>query len=166
VEVLGRYSKLSDQGERLATLLKFYDQPARTPRSRTPKRICRRLNKDEIADLAKAYAEGELLDQLVARFKVHPTTIEKHVRAAGVPKRLHWIGPRQLEHAIELYRDGRSVKFIANELGVGATTVRRALQQAGVQLRGRPSTPKPVLNRLGAPDHDGGVKPSVNHRES
>jgi DNA invertase Pin-like site-specific DNA recombinase len=56
------------------------------------------------------------------------------VRAAGIPKRLHWIGPRQLEHAIELYREGRSVKLIASELGAGAITVRRALQQAGVQL--------------------------------
>lgn len=92
-------------------------------------------------------AEGELLDQLVARFQLDPTTIEKHVRAAGLPKRCHWIGPRQLEHAIELYREGRSAKFIASELGVGAMAVRRSLTTAGVQLRrrGKPSTPDSQL---------------------
>jgi phage-related baseplate assembly protein len=137
VEVLGRYSKLSDQGQRLDSILKLYDEPTQAPRSRTPRRVCRRLNKDEIADLVKAYAEGELLDQLVARFRVDPTTIETHVRAAGIPKRRHWVGPRQLEQAVKLYEGGRSVKFIADQLGVGATTVKRALSKAGVQLRRR-----------------------------
>ena len=141
MEVLGRYSKLSDKGKHLDRILKFSDEPVQAPRSRTPKRICRQLNKDEIADLVKAYADGDLLDQLVARFEVDPTTIEKHVRAAGIPKRIHWIGPRQLERAIVLYEDGRSVSFIAGQFGVGAATVIQALTTAGVQLRrrGRPN---------------------------
>jgi hypothetical protein len=50
------------------------------------------------------------------------------------------LGPRQLDDAIRLYLAGRSTEFIAEELGHGATTVRRALLRAGVTLRqrGRP----------------------------
>jgi transposase len=89
--------------------------------------------------LVKAHAEGERLDQLATRFRVDLTTVEKHLRPAGLQKRCLWVGARQT--CIKLCRQGRSVKFVADQLGVGATTVTQALSKAGIppRRRDRPS---------------------------
>lgn len=107
--------------------------------------------------MVEGYAAGELIAPLAARFGVDPVTLQKYVRAAGVPKRLHWLGPRQLEEAIELYTQGRSIKFIAGQFRVGATTVRRALKKAGVDIAPRGRSP-----RSATPDHDRPIESSMN----
>jgi transposase-like protein len=125
----------------LESLLRLCDQPAVEPVPRTPRRDCRRLTAEEVSELVKAYALGELVAHIATRFAVDQVTVHKYVRAAGLPKRCHWIGPRQLEHAVELYQCGKSTSSIAAELGVGATTVRRALQSAGIGIRRRGRKP-------------------------
>ena len=135
VQVLERYSNSSEQGERLHTLVELFRERAQRPRARTARRVCRRLSEAEVAELVKAYADGEPIHAIIDRFHVDQTTVQKHVRAAGLPRRVTRITADQTELCVELYQDGRSMCSIAIQLGVGDGTVRRALVKAGVELR-------------------------------
>ncbi|MGO9456071.1 MAG: hypothetical protein ACLP62_03335 [Acidimicrobiales bacterium] len=140
MEVLGRYSNHSDQGGRLDRILKLAPEELERPKTRTLKRICRQLDEQEVADLVACYSAGVLLDDLASTFQVNQTTIQKYVRAHGLPRRSAMVEQRQLDEVVQLYGAGRSVDFIAARLGIGATTVRRALVKAKVTIRrrGRP----------------------------
>ncbi len=138
--MLGRYSNHSDQGQRLDRLLKTMTESSKNPKTKTPKRICRQFDEQEVADLVACYAAGVLLEDLASTFQINQTTIQKYVRAHGLARRSATVEQKQLDETIRLYRAGRSVEFIAASLGIGATTIRRHLVRAGVQLRrrGRP----------------------------
>jgi DNA-binding NarL/FixJ family response regulator len=137
VEVLGRYSNQVDQGERIQAILKMAPQGAPHPNPRTEKRVCRRLDPEEVDQLVADYAAGVPISQLTETFNVDQRTVQKRVREAGLPRRSERLSQRQVEDAIRLYEAGRSTEFIARELDRGPTTVRRALLRAGVTLRTR-----------------------------
>ncbi|MGH9092847.1 MAG: helix-turn-helix domain-containing protein [Acidimicrobiales bacterium] len=64
------------------------------------------------------------------------TTDLGHVRRHGVPKR----GRRALQgdeadRAAQLYAEGHSADWVAERLGVAASTVRRVLREAGITMR-------------------------------
>jgi DNA-binding NarL/FixJ family response regulator len=107
-----------------------------------PKRVMHRLSPPEIEELVASYSTGAPVPELVKRFQVDQTTVQKHVRQAGLPRRIRRVPPTKVNEVIRLYRAGRSVEFIAEQLEVAPTTVRRTLTNAGVPLRrrGRPST--------------------------
>jgi hypothetical protein len=113
--MLGRYSNQSDQGLRLQALLDLVPTRSSGPDLRTAKRICKRLTEVEVEELVSNHAVGIPIDQLVERFQVHQTTVQKYVRLHWLPRRSAEIGSKQLE-SIRLYRAGRSVESIAAEL--------------------------------------------------
>jgi len=137
VGVLDRYSNHAHQGKRLQQLLDLDLQRRPKPEIRTAKRVCRRLDEDEIAEIVSEYAAGVRVGDLAQRFEVDQVTVQKYVRLHGVPRRTHRIPPTRLDEVIESYLSGKSVAALAKQLEVGETTVRRALVRAEVPLRSR-----------------------------
>jgi DNA-binding CsgD family transcriptional regulator len=100
--------------------------------------VQRRLGPEEVAELVFAYRQGVPVEELAASFRINRTTVLGHVRRHGVPKRDRRALPQDdVDKAAKLYAEGRSAEWVAGELHVAASTVRRALKVAGVPLRPR-----------------------------
>ena len=97
--------------------------------------VQRRLAVDEVAELVAAYRRGLPVEELATSFRVNRTTVLGHVRRHGVPKRdRRALRPNDVDRAAKLYAEGRSADWVAEELKVAASTVRRALIEAGVTM--------------------------------
>ncbi len=89
-----------------------------------------------MTELVAAYRQGVPVEELAAAFQVHRTTVIGHVRRHGVPKReRRALRGEDVGRAIQLYAEGRSADWVAAQFGVAASTVRRALKEAGIALR-------------------------------
>lgn len=111
--------------------------------------VQRRLGPDQVAELVDAYREGVPVEELATSFQVNKTTVLGHVRRHGVPKRdRRALRKDDVDKASRLYAEGRSADWVAGELHVAASTVRRALKDAGVTLRrpGRRRATNPIDN--------------------
>ncbi|MGH9086740.1 MAG: hypothetical protein ACRDYZ_01275 [Acidimicrobiales bacterium] len=98
--------------------------------------VQRRLGLDAVAELVAFYIQGAPVEELAASYRINRTTVLGHVRRHGVPKRdRRALRQADVERAAKLDADGRSAEWVAGELRVAASTVRRALQDAGVTLR-------------------------------
>ena len=98
--------------------------------------VQRRLAPGEVADLVAAYRQGIPVEELAASFRVHRTTVLGHVRRHGVPKRQgRALQGGDVNRVAQLYAAGKSADWVAAQLGVAASTVRRTLKDAGVALR-------------------------------
>jgi len=98
--------------------------------------VQRRLAPGEVAELVAAYRRGIPVEKLAASFRVNRTTVLGHVRRHGVPKRdRRALQGKEVDRAAQLYAGGQSADWVATQLGVAASTVRRALKDAGVLLR-------------------------------
>jgi DNA-binding CsgD family transcriptional regulator len=97
----------------------------------------RRLRRSDVEQLIAAYADGNSVAQLGARFNVNRTTVLAHLQRNGGPRRQ--TGPKlsaeDVARAADLYRDGLSLAAIGHRLGVNASTVGKALRRADVQIR-------------------------------
>lgn len=109
---------------------------------RTPKRVCRRLDRSKVDQLIKGYTEGVPVDELASRFQVDQSTVQRHVRRHDLPRRSPRLGPRQSEEAARQYLAGRSLAKLSEHFGVATDTVALALRRAGVTLRGRRGWPR------------------------
>jgi DNA-directed RNA polymerase specialized sigma24 family protein len=140
VEMLGRYSHLSEQGELLDDLLEMVPEGSPEAFPRPPKRILHRLNSQEIGELLAGYAAGTKIADLANRFHVDHSTVQKYARGHSLPRRLKRLDANRVEDVIRLYSNGRSVESVAEYMEVAPTSVRRALAKAGVPIRkrGRP----------------------------
>src|ERR1700684_1750283 len=72
VEVMGRYLNHSDQGECLRNLLEMVPSGSKTAKTRTPRRVCRRLDPTRVEDLIRGYADGIPVDDLATQFGGRP----------------------------------------------------------------------------------------------
>jgi hypothetical protein len=89
-----------------------------------------------VAELVAAYLVGIPVEDLAVSFRINRTTVLGHVRRHGIPKRdRRALQGEDVERAAKLYTEGRSAEWVAGELQVAASTVRRALKDAGVVLR-------------------------------
>ena len=149
VEVLGRYLNHSDQGERLRTLLKVVPSGYKTAKTRTPRRVCRRLEPAKVEELIQGYVGGVLVADLADQFCVDQSTVHKHARRHGLPRRSPRLGPGQIEAAARLYVAGQSLAKLSGHFGVAADAVTLALRRAGVTLRPRRGWPRYVGIRDG-----------------
>ena len=104
--------------------------------------VQRRLAPVEVGALVDAYRQGVPVEELAASFRINRTTVLGHVRRHGVPKRdRRALRQDDVERAVKLYPEGRSADWVAAELWVVPSTVRRALKDAGVTLRPRGRQP-------------------------
>jgi hypothetical protein len=104
------------------------------PSLRSPKRVIRRLEPDKLEELIQGYVDGVLIDELAARFHVDQSTVQKHARRHGLPRRSPRLGSQQSEEAARLYLAGQSLTRLSKHFGVATDTVALALRRAGVTL--------------------------------
>jgi DNA-directed RNA polymerase specialized sigma24 family protein len=137
VEVLGHYSNLVDQGERVSYLLQIEPNGPPEAKIRTHRRVCRRLDPTQVDQLVAGYAEGVPVADLAATFGIDQWTVQKHARRHALPRRSPRLGPVQTEEAARLYLAGQSLAKLSAHFGVATDTVAAALRRAGVTLRPR-----------------------------
>ena len=94
-----------------------------------------RLTSEQIAGLVTAYQVGSTVLELAESFSIHRTTVLRHLKYQQVPRRRFRLNQIDIEKAVHLYTLGKSCETIAFELRVGASTIRRDLKKAGVELR-------------------------------
>ena len=75
VEVLGRYSNLCDQGERIQELLKIVPGERSGVNLRTRKQVQHRLRPEEIDELVRQYQAGAKVADLATDFHIHRDTV-------------------------------------------------------------------------------------------
>jgi hypothetical protein len=132
---VGRWSNLSEQGERLQALVEMVPSGPVEPIVRTPKRVSRRLRQPEIDKLVAGYKAGASVYELGRQFQIHRDTVSGILERQSVPRRGRPLSPAQIEKAVRLYGEGQSLAKIAPKLGCHPSTVRLALLGAGVTLR-------------------------------
>jgi hypothetical protein len=111
--------------------------PESQPTLRTPEPTCRRLGPDQVTELIQGYIDGQPVDELASRFQVNQSTVQKHARRHGLPRRSPRLGPRQSEEAARLYLAGQSLAKLSEHFGVATDTVALALRKSGITLRPR-----------------------------
>jgi DNA-binding CsgD family transcriptional regulator len=103
-----------------------------------------RLGPADIERLIAAYAEGNSVLQLAARFNIHRTTVLAHLDRNGVLRRRS--GPKLSDEdayeAAILYRDGLSLKAIGVRFLVAPDTIGKAIRRMGVKIRPRRGWPR------------------------
>jgi DNA-directed RNA polymerase specialized sigma24 family protein len=112
------------------------------PALRTSKRVCRRLDPAKVEELIQGFVDGVPVDELAARFQVDQSTVQKHARRHGLPRRSSRLGADPSEEAARLYLAGQSFAKLAKHFGVATDTVALALRRAGVALRPRRGWPR------------------------
>jgi DNA-binding transcriptional ArsR family regulator len=107
---------------------------------RSPQRRLRRLTELEIEELVAARLQGAAIRQLAERFGVNRSTVDRHLRERGVPKR-RWQGrtldAAQVCAAGESYASGVRLELVAAQFGVDRRYLRRVLAEAGFVIRSR-----------------------------
>ena len=135
MEVLGRYSNLCDQGERIEALREIVPLPLRSAKTRTTKHIHRRLRPPEITELVAAYQGGKTVYEFAQQFSIQRNNVSKLLKREGVLLRWRSLSPSQIDLAVELYREGHSAAAMAPHFECDPGTVRWALIKAGVRMR-------------------------------
>ena len=98
--------------------------------------MTRRLSPAELDQVIELYRLGLSTYKLARRFGTDRHTITGHLRRGGVTLRSrNKLTPHLVERAIRLYTDGQSLAMIGKELGLSATTVGKAVTDAGIRLR-------------------------------
>lgn len=67
---MGRYLNHSDQGECLRTLLEMVPSGSKTAKTRTPRRVCRRLEPSKVEELIQGYSDGAPSTNWLAAFRL------------------------------------------------------------------------------------------------
>jgi len=67
-------------------------------------------------ELTQGYVDGVPVDELAATFQVDQSTVQKHARRHGVPRRSPRLGPRQSEGAAQLCQAGQSLAKLTKPL--------------------------------------------------
>lgn len=135
MEVLGRYSKLSKQGERISELLRMVPEGPVGGVARTKRQVQRRLTAGELEEFSTAHRTGSSIRDLAQYFEINRTTVHAHVDALGLPRRYPRLTSADVKEAAEIYRAGRSLAVIGEHFGVAGDTVALALRRAGVEIR-------------------------------
>ena len=88
----------------------------------------RRPTAAERAELVAGYQAGETVRQLALRFGFHRETVSIALKRAGVERRYHDRGEVDLDRADELHSTGLTITAVAARLGIGRTTLVKALR--------------------------------------
>jgi DNA invertase Pin-like site-specific DNA recombinase len=130
----------------LSSLFKALDSKAQWPVRPAPPSNCKTeepnhqvqkwLTPEQIVGLVEAYRSGSTVKNLAASYEIHRTTVLEHLKRQGVPRRPSKLNQVDIDKAVRLYELGYSGEAVALELRVGASTIRREIKKAGVEIRG------------------------------
>jgi hypothetical protein len=137
VEVIGAYSNLSEQGERVKYLLTMMPSGPPEEKKRAPKQVQRRLRPAEIAELVTGYESGLTVYELGNKHRIHRVTVSSLLKREGIPLRGQSLTPEQVIQSISLYVNGLSLKRVADEIGCSDSTIWNALRARGIMIRTR-----------------------------
>jgi hypothetical protein len=137
VEVLGRYSNLCDQGERIQELLKIVPGERSGVNLRTRKQVQHRLRPEEIDELVRQYQAGAKVADLATDFHIHRDTVSVILNRRGVSRRQRGVPLDLIDKVIASYESGASLATIGAALSVDPATVGRVLRIVGVSVRPR-----------------------------
>lgn len=144
VDVIGRYSKPRHPEKtleelqhtlKLATRGDVLTQSSQVQILQRP--IARRLGREKIAELVADYRSGQTTIQLMETYQLSKPSVLKLLNANGVEMRRQPATSKQVERIVALYSSGKSLAAIERETNIPRETIRRALIDAGVQLRQR-----------------------------
>jgi len=130
----------SDSGKAVRRLHSAALAPSRRRARRiksTNRQVQRRISPAESADLVAAFQAGVQVNTLAQHYTINRTTVLSHLKQNAVRRDRFSLSDVQIVKAIRLYRKGNTLEAVAQSLGVGASTVRRALLRNGVELRRR-----------------------------
>lgn len=90
------------------------------------------------------YEAGASLISIATARRLGKQTVSRLLSESGVRIRRQGLDEEQVAQAVRAYLSGKTIREVADELGVGHSMVWRALKGAGVELR-------PNARRIGRP---------------
>jgi hypothetical protein len=105
----------------------------------SPRPVQRRLSAADVNDICATYVSGRSIDDLARSYGVQRTTIIKHLDQHGVARRrvVRKMTDALVADAALAYRDGHSLKTVADKFSVDTRTLGREFRKAGVDIRPR-----------------------------
>jgi len=100
-----------------------------------PKQQQRRLTKSQQADLVERYRSGDLMTDLAETYGIDRRTVSSILKRHDVPSRPRGLSVEQVQEAVLMYAQGKSLAAIGKDLGVDAGTVHNRLREQGAQMR-------------------------------
>jgi len=99
------------------------------------KQTQRRLTLEQQREVVRRYQAGAQMNYLAQHFGVHRSTVSAVLKRHGVSTRQSGLSADQVDRAVLLYGQGKSLAVIGSKLGVDAGTVHDRLREQGVQMR-------------------------------
>jgi len=101
--------------------------------------VTRRLGQERIDRLVADYRDDPDMTTtaLMEKYSLSKTSVIHLIEANGVALRRQGLSKRQATEAALLYEQGRSLSAITEQLQLPRESIRRALVDAGVEMRGR-----------------------------
>ncbi len=96
----------------------------------------RQLREAELDHLVELYNSGKSMVELMRVFRIHRSTVAKHLLACGVVLRDTAMTESQIDEAVHLYESGLSFVKISAKLGFNPTTITTHVRRRGVRIRG------------------------------
>ena len=135
MEVLGRYSHHSEQGEHVERLFEIVLLQPNSVKTRTIRQIQKRLRPDEVDQLVTDYTEGAKLADVALKFMINKSTASKLLESRGVTRRYRKLSQIERPKLVDLYQSGQSLAKIGDQFDVDPGTIRYHLLRSGVVLR-------------------------------
>jgi transposase-like protein len=140
VGMLRAYSNHVSAAQQLRGVIETAQEEANPPVPRPfttqTKPRAKRLTSDEVADLRQQYLDGKQAFELAKQFfGIHPTTVTATLKRARVEIRQRGLTDEQIDEAVKLYAEGKSLYRIGDHCGVDHTTVWQQLKKRGVKMR-------------------------------
>ncbi len=140
MELLGRYSKLCDQGKQLrrtvelATSVEKVQVKEPTPLPKIHK-LEQRLSPTVGIDMAAAYRAGASTPELRRRFGLSQSSVLKLLAEHGVEMRFQGLSDEDVPEAVRRYEAGQTLVQLGEWFKVSPNAVRRVLMREGVKMR-------------------------------
>lgn len=143
MRVLGHYLNLKPETKRVRDLVKraqteHVERAPLTPRPHGASRLSASQN----AQIADLYQEGWKPVDIAREVGTTEWTVHHRLNRLGVVRRPTGLTPEQCCEAARLYQDGESLRQIGLKLGFNDKTIKKAIVEAGVEIRESPRHPR------------------------
>lgn len=98
-------------------------------------RLSRRLTKEMVEDIVQRYQSGESTTKLSVEYGVSRSSVAALLRKQGVALRGQAMTQEAIDRAVALYRQGLTIREVADKVDYSYSTVRSALRGKVVSMR-------------------------------